>query len=122
LATAALRGEQEMRLRVPKGETLRLFESIRVSPLRFSPGGLGGGGFYEIEVGPADDAPEHLAFVFGGTSDLFGKAMFIQKLGEPGHWIYRRRGQRAQTEWVTEAQDVTRNYLRANLERMDLFR
>jgi hypothetical protein len=122
LDEAAERAYRTMRTKVPIGETAQLEFSIRKGPLTFHPGGAGGGGFYEIEVGPGENAPEHLDFVFGGTSDLFGKAMRIQKHGEPAHWIERRRGQPPQTEWVTDAQEEAREWIRRGLNEMDLFR
>lgn len=122
LDNAAEHAFRHMRMHVPIGETAQLEFSIRKGPVKWHPGGAGGGGYHEVEVGPGERAPEHLDFVFGGTSDLFNTPMRIQKQGEPAHWIMHRRGQQPQTEWVTDAQDEAREWIRRGISELDLFR
>jgi hypothetical protein len=42
-------------------------DSLAMTKVSYRPGGAGGGGFYEIEVGAIFDPPRHLEFMFEGT-------------------------------------------------------
>lgn len=120
-----------MQLRVPRGPNpdghRTIAESLRRTAVRYQPGGPGGGGFYEIEVGP-EDPPEHLDYILGGTDDLdlwrghgnFG-VMAIQKMGEDVRFRTSRKGQEPQTEWLDEAQDIANTYIAQRIARLAIF-
>jgi hypothetical protein len=121
-----------MKMRVPRGQNpdpyhRTIHSSLRRSPVTYEPGGAGGGGEYVVHVGP-EDPPEQLDFIMEGTDDLdlwhghgnFG-VMTIQKLGEPTRFRTSRKGQKPQTEWVTEAQAAANSYIAQRVARMSIF-
>lgn len=125
-----------MRLKVPKSrETYSnakdpfhktIYSSLARGNLSYHPGGAGGGGQWEINVGTLDP-PEHLEWVVEGTEDIFsskgnlGPLMAIQKMGEPVKFRRARRGQKPQTEWITDAQAATNTFISQRIERMRIF-
>lgn len=90
--------------------------SIRKLETAYRPGGAGGGGFFEVRVGPGEDAPEHLRWVMGGTGEYGplgrvirghnGGVLAIQKRGEGVRFRQFARGQRPQRQWYDDAVDV----------------
>lgn len=120
-----------MQLRVPRGRNpdghRTIASSLRRTPVRYQPGGFGGGGFYEVEVGP-EDPPAHLDYILDGTDDVdlwrghgnFG-VMAIQKLGEPVRFRTSRKGQEPQTEWIIEAQQVANSLIAQRVARLSIF-
>lgn len=64
-----------------KGNKRTIFSSLARSPITYSPGAAGGGGFYEMEVGAINDPPEHLDFVFYGTRGV-NMSSFAGKFGD----------------------------------------
>lgn len=118
----------EMLARVPRsGKSDSIADSIDKSGVVFHPGGLGGGGYWEVRVGPGADAPEHLEYVLEGTGvhgrfhsviypDL-KKAMAFE--GNLGH-IARRSvlGQEAQTAWLVESQEAARETVSLGIHRI----
>ena len=116
----------EMRMRVPVDDG-ELFNSIRISPVVFRPGGLGGGGFYEAELS-AGEGVEHLAFVTEGTGEhgptgqritpKRGNVLRFQKKGEPMKFRPSVSGQEAQDEWITAAQAVANSILEQRISRI----
>lgn len=101
-----------------------LYQSIRRGNIFYSPGAAGGGGYYQIDVGFPDPPPQ-LQFVLEGTRDLDlyaerGNFMAIQKLGEPQRVRPRRRGQEAQTRWLTETQMETSAFISRKLSELDV--
>lgn len=116
--------------RAPRGPFLehnegrRIVDQIFATPVRFSPGGAGGGGNWEGELRASNDDGGHLQFVFegtagGGVGKIFpnkarsghhgftlGGALAIQKEGEGVHFRSWVHGQKPQQEWWYEAEDA----------------
>ena len=155
LGDAAKHALNYMRLHVPRGANpdpyhRTIYSSLDMDGLVYRPGGLGGGGFWEINVGAIRNPPEHLAHVFEGTRGFpanwrvrnrgrgyestqgsrgsakpkgnMGTVMAIQKLGEPVRFRTRRRGQKPQTAWFTGAAARANAYIAARIQQIDLLR
>jgi hypothetical protein len=110
--------------------------SIRKAETVFHAGGAGGGGFYEVRVGPGRDAPEHLTYVMEGTG-LYGSlgtvirarmsgghrgVLAIQKRGEGVRFRTFARGQRPQRQWYDDAVQVADQFVEEGLRSIRLDR
>lgn len=99
-----------------------LYRSINVGPIVYRPGGAGGGGFYEIEVGVNEEMAPHARYVIEGTG-IYGesptngifptnrKFMAFDKMGEETVFTRWTRGQRPQREWFEDAQELAQNII-----------
>jgi hypothetical protein len=95
-------------------EGVSIAESIRVSEAVFHPGGVGGGGYWEVHAGPGPDKPEHFEYVWRGTG-VFGPSHMPYKsnvggpMPVPGYgrgFAQSVAGQAPQQEWFAEAQRI----------------
>lgn len=126
IAEAAHLAFAEMQAKVPRGTGEvgpegTIADSIDVGEPVYHAGGAGGGGYYEVRVGPGDDAPSHLEFVLKGTGvhgpygvpieAPQGFPMAIEKMGEGVRFRQSSQGQEPQTEWLEDAQDIAREHV-----------
>lgn len=114
-----------------EGGEERLVDHLAITQVSYLPGGAGGGGSYEMEVGWPGGAPEHIQWVMGGTSDWWQpKAMTIRtgkrpgaipfKAGGQGFFSHFRSGQQANDRWWLEARQLANRVIDAEFSRMDL--
>jgi hypothetical protein len=126
---AAHQAGMHMTSHVPVGETGRLFRAINVGPVVYMPGGLGGGGNYEIHVGVDEDVAPHALYVIEGTGEHHieggrgnirpsnGNFMTIMKEGEGMIFRSSAEGQLPQTEWFEDAQELANRIIRREINR-----
>lgn len=92
-----------------------IYRAINVGPVRYMPGGAGGGGFYEVNVGVNKDEAPHVEAVIDGTGiyardgggPIFpanGNVMVFTKLGEGKVFTRWTKGQEPQRAWFEDAQ------------------
>jgi len=128
LVRAALRAEKILEAEVPHGETHALANSIRMSPLKYSPGGAGGGGFWEIEVSVGEGVP-YVQNVVEGTG-IFGPRAFpiypknpkgVMAFSKNGEFVFTKwvRGQEPDDLWIVHAQDAAQEEVDEGLRRID---
>lgn len=131
--------------RVPRGETGRLAGSIEQLPIRYSPGGPGGGGFWESEVIAGEGVPYANVvlegsgiFYLGGPHPITAsngnirtkirpewrtttgaKYMVFTPKGKT-HPIRKKQvaGQPAQTFWLLEAQQAAQAVVEKKIAEM----
>lgn len=145
LREAVNAAEAEMRARVPK-DSGKLASTIRKGGIIYSPGGLGGGGFYEVELIVGEGIPYLNVLVEGSGihgqtgSRIFASSGNIREKIRP-EWlpttgatvmkfwpkdspkpIYRWwvRGQRAQDEWITAAQEAAQLVIERDIAQFDM--
>jgi hypothetical protein len=119
ITEAVAEGESVAKAKVPHGRGggrghVRLSNAIKAGPVRYHPGGAGGGGFYEasLEV-DASIAPqarwvmegtgEYADLPFGRIYPARGNVMVIMKQGESPSFVRWSRGQRPNTLWWEDA-------------------
>lgn len=124
ISEAANEAETLLTEGAPQGETGRLKRSVKNNGVSFHPGGLGGGGFYEVDVSVGEGVP-YLRHVVEGTGIHAGRgniqpATKSQMHWEGGrvwgnpqrakkgidgtqHWAFETQGQKPQDEWITAA-------------------
>lgn len=127
LSDAADKGVEGMQAQVPKGETLVLFGSIgKEQTPRWSPGGAGGAGFWEVKFGPGvgpRPAPFYTRWVTEGTGiygehggEIFAHApsMVLKWTGARGETVFRWNtdGQKPQRRWIDYGRQVARTHIR----------
>lgn len=99
-------------------------ESLAIEKVRFAPGGLGGGGFYEVQVGALDNPPSHFESVVSGSSNFplneFGPRNNFQLMGYPGNFFMHREGQEPQREWIDDAIDLARVYVETRIHTIQI--
>jgi hypothetical protein len=95
----------------------KLFRAINVEPVRYHPGGAGGGGFYEANVGVDETQAPHAIFVIEGTGiyhregsrgnirPASGNVMAFVDAGKEVFAAYTK-GQEPQSAWFEVAQEV----------------
>lgn len=101
----------------------QLYHAINVGSIVYRPGGAGGGGRYEVEVGVDRDRAPHAEFVIEGTgiynrenprNGIYahspGKPMYFEKRGEIVFTMWTR-GQEPQRAWFENAQDVAQEII-----------
>jgi hypothetical protein len=110
-------------------ESGQLFRAINVGPVVYRPGGAGGGGFYEVNVGVDASQAPHAIYVIEGTGihhsggsrgnirPTRGNFMAINKMGEGIVYRQSAEGQLPQTEWFELAQEVADRTVRRELNR-----
>ena len=91
----------------------QLFSAIEVSPIRYAPGGSGGGGYYEIEVGVDESTAPHAEWVLEGTglfnrenptNGIFPDGNALRWHGQEGKiFAAWTKGQKPQREWFEGA-------------------
>lgn len=117
---AVAEGVRVARESAPRGEMFRhhgptIADSIMAEPVRYHPGGAGGGGYYEASFSASSLIAPHLKFVFEGTGERGerptglirpsqGNVMAIQKEGEGVHFRAWARGQFPQQRWWEDAE------------------
>lgn len=99
----------------------QLYRAINVGPVKYTAGGAGGGGFYEVHVGVDEATAPHAEAVIEGTGiysriaptpGIFpanGNVMAFSKLGEGVVFTKWVKGQEPQRAWFEDAQDIARN-------------
>lgn len=107
----------------------RLIDDLSITKVTYLPGGAGGGGTYEMQVGWPGGAPEHLKWVMDGTSNWWQPtAMTIRtnpgnikfKNGGQGFFSHHRKGQRANDRWWLEAKQLADRVIDSEFSRLDL--
>lgn len=118
----------EMEMRVPQSvlsgsierpDHRTIKESLAIETITFAPGGLGGGGFYEVQVGALDNPPSHFEAVVGGSSNFprsTGERNNFQLMGFPGNFFMHREGQDPQREWIDDAIDLARTHVATRIQ------
>lgn len=133
---AATAAAEVMSNEAPIGETGGLVSRITHDDhATWHPGGAGGGGFWEATAGVLDTGEDYPLFVAGGTGEHAGEGLDPGGIGLPakgritpaegnvfpmmvmGGLIFRQwqRGQRAQTDWITGAQEAADELVRLRL-------
>lgn len=120
-------GVSIMRAEVPY-KSGDLSRSIRVSGVNYSPGGAGGGGYYEASIEIGEGIP-YLAAVVEGSGrrgpkgvDIFpakGNVMVFEKEGEKTVWTKRTKGQKAKADWIIKAQQAANAIIASRIRRID---
>lgn len=140
LNDASDRAYQVMRDAAPR-DTGRLAASVRQSPIKYAPGGLGGGGFYEAEVSAGEGVP-YANVVLEGSGIYYaiglpitasngniraktnpawrtttGAKFMVWRSKRTGRLVRRKavRGQPPKTAWVEFAQGSARDVVTAGL-------
>ncbi len=130
----------EMQAKVPRGGLLSdnedgtISESLEIMDRGVSgyhAGGAGGGGYYEVAVGPNPlTAPAHLRHVlrgtgiYGPTGNMIGpvskKAMAF--VAGSGRYLVRERvrGQRSNTEWLHDPREHARQIIALGIQQFDV--
>lgn len=129
IAEAVDEGRRVAEQEAPRGEERfheggRIRDAIRVSEVRYAPGGAGGGGFYEADLYASSDIAPQVRFVMEGTADegrglitpAHGNVFPIEKEGEGIRYRSWVHGQRPQTAWWDHAREATRHYIEAGLD------
>ena len=105
-----------------------LANSIRVGGIVYSPGGAGGGGFWEAEVSIGEGVPylKHViegTGIYGSTGHMIypanGNVMRIQKEGENTRYVRYTRGQESNDLWLLKAQEAVNEVIRQAVSRID---
>lgn len=129
---------------VPRGETGKLAGSIQQLPLRYSPGGAGGGGFWESEVIVGEDVPYANVVLEGSGVFYLGAphpitasngnirtkirpewrtttgAKYMVFRGRQGHLIRKKSvlGQPAKSFWLLHAQQAAQAVVEKKIAEM----
>lgn len=128
--------------RVPRGETGKLAGSIQQLPIRYSPGGPGGGGFWESEIIAGEGVP-YANIVLEGSGIFYSGmpitasngnirskvrsewrtttgAKFMVFRGRSGTLVRKKSvvGQPAQTFWLLEAQSAAQAIVEKKIAEM----
>lgn len=137
-------GYRIMLNRVPRGETGKLAGSVEQLPIRYSPGGPGGGGFWESEIIAGEGVPYANVVLEGSGVFYLGHphpitasngnirtkvrpewrtttgAKFMVFRGRSGHLVRKKQvlGQPAQTFWLLEAQSAARAVVEKKIAEM----
>ena len=94
-----------------------IYRAIFVGPITYRPGGAGGGGFYEINVGVDESQAPHTEWVIEGTgifnrespqAGIFpskGNVLVFEAHGEKVFTAWTK-GQPPRREWFEDAQDL----------------
>jgi len=104
--------------------TGQMYHAIYVTPVTYRPGGAGGGGTYEAEVGLEESLAPHAQFVIEGTGiynrDTPAKGIFTgtyngvmrfeKDFGEVVYTPYTY-GQKPQTAWFENAQELAQELM-----------
>lgn len=117
---AAKEGQRVAEAEAPRGKSeprdgRRIVDSIKVGHVHYSPGGLGGGGSYEVELYADGAIAPHLRYVYEGTANEgtgfirpakgnIAGVLAIEKEGEGVHFRRWARGQKPQREWWRQGQ------------------
>ncbi len=102
----------------------KIRDSLAVEEVRFAPGGLGGGGFYEVTVGAIDRPPSHFLPVILGSGNFPPNSVFAATgerknlflMGYPGNFFMHREGQAAQHEWIDDSIDLANRYVEVAIQ------
>lgn len=117
IAEALRIGQLTAEREAPRGPILerndgrKIADSINVDDANYSPGGSGGGGFYEGRLYADSTIAPHLQYVMEGTADQGrglirpsrGNVLVFQKEGETVRFRPWVHGQRANTRWWDDA-------------------
>lgn len=130
LTQAVEEGERVAKSLAPRGkdsknEGRRISDAIRVSNIEYRPGGLGGGGSYQVELIADGEIAPHLHDVFEGTANkgegkirpAHGNVFAIEKGGEGVHFREWVHGQKPQQEWWEEATRAAESEIRDKIQR-----
>jgi hypothetical protein len=128
---AAHEGELTAKILAPENKTdpfrnrgHTIADSIRVSERAYRPGGLGGGGSYEVELIADGRIAPHLEYVFGGTGHHVGKGnikptrgnvLVFKKQGEGYKMRFEVKGQAPQQEWWERATETMEEHIRTKV-------
>lgn len=121
---AVAEGVRYAKTHAPRGDSFhhqnRIEDAITADPIRYHPGGAGGGGYYEASFSASSEIAPHLEFVFEGTGERgkdphlirpsqgnLHKVMAIEKNGEPVSFVRWTRGQYPQQLWWEDAEAHT---------------
>lgn len=124
ISAAANEAQQVLEQGAPRGDSHRLAASVRNDGVSFHPGGLGGGGFWEVDVSVGEGI-DYLKFVVEGTGIHAGRGNITAHGPYPMRWkgatiwgdprkarrgirgdthiAFETEGQEPQEQWITNA-------------------
>lgn len=140
ISEAGREAETALRAGAPVGETGRLSRSVNLGGVSFHPGGLGGGGFYELELNVGEGVP-YLQHVVEGTGIHVGHGNITPREKSVMHWTGAKRwgdprkaakgirgdkhfateteGQEPNDKWIRGAQAVANEVMERKIREID---
>lgn len=143
ISEAANEAETLLKEGAPVGETGRLKQSVHNGGVSFHPGGLGGGGFYEVDVSVGEGVP-YLRHVVEGTgihagrgnitpntasmmhwegAKIWGNPLIAKKgisaKNAKSHWAKETSGQKGQDEWIIAANAKANEVMERKVREID---
>lgn len=116
--------------RGPRHSGPRIMDSVFAEPIRYHPGGAGGGGFFEGSFKASSEITPHLAWVFRGTGEhgpraqlitpRYKKAMMTEWWGDGKTFFKSSKGQFPQQRWWTDAEERATRVLSTSIRHLDL--
>jgi len=99
-----------------------IYRAINIGPVRYMPGGAGGGGFWEVTVGVDSEKAPHVEYVMEGTGiynrespnpiEAHGNVMVFEKMGEGLIFAQSTSGQSPRREWFEDAADLANTLIK----------